>query len=195
LADFLNTYEDISVHLVFDDRFVELVSEGYDLAIRIGDLPDSSLRARKLADAQVKLIASPDYLEEHGEPITISDLSEHNLLHYSHLSSGNFWRLQSPGGQERQVRAVGRLTVNNGDALLSAAENGLGVAFLPDFIVDASIAKGRVVEIMDHARRAPLGVFAVYPPGRYTQPKLRAFIDFLAERMKAEDGDQAASRP
>jgi DNA-binding transcriptional LysR family regulator len=183
VADFLRKYEDISVHMVFDDRFVELVAEGYDLAIRIGDLPDSSLRARKLADTQVKLVASPAYLEAHGEPVTLAELSEHNLLHYSNLSSGNFWRLVSPSGLERQVRAVGRLTVNNGDALLSASEMGLGIAFLPDFIIDASLAEGRLVEIMDHARRPPLGIFAVYPQGRYTQPKLRAFIDFLADMM------------
>ncbi len=184
IAEFLKQYEDISVHLVFDDRFVELVAEGYDMAIRIGDLPDSTLRARKLADAQVKLIAAPAYLEAHGEPVTIADLSTHNLLHYSNLSSGNFWRLLTPTGQERQVRAVGRLTVNNGDALLTACESGLGIAFLPDFIVDASLERGAVVELMEHARRPPLGIFAVYPQGRYTQPKLRAFIDFLAEMMK-----------
>lgn len=184
VAEFLRRYPDISVHMVLDDRFVELVAEGYDLAIRIGELPDSTLRARKLSDSQARLVASPGYLAERGEPTTLQELSDHQLLHYSNQSSGNFWRLQGPGGQERQVRAVGRLTVNNGDALRTAAIDGLGVAFLPDFIIGDALETGALKEVLPDTRRAPLGVFAVYPEGRFPQPKLRAFIDFLVESLK-----------
>lgn len=185
VTGFLKSFPDISVHMVLDDRFVELVAEGYDLAIRIGDLPDSSLRARKLTDAQVHLVASPDYLARNGAPESIQALSEHNLLHYSNLSSGNYWRLQANGGQERQVRAVGRLTVNNGDALRDAAVDGLGIAFLPDFIIDGELERGELLELLPESRRPPMGVYAVYPQGRFPQPKLRAFIDHLVESFKS----------
>ena len=90
LASFLNKHPDISARLEFDDRMVELVSEGFDVAIRIGDLPDSSLKARKVAETEVNLIASPKYIERHGAPQSLDDLSKHELLHYSHLSSGNY---------------------------------------------------------------------------------------------------------
>lgn len=186
VAGFLKTYPDISVHMSLDDRFVELVAEGYDLAIRIGELPDSTLRARKLGEVSLHMVASPDYLARHGTPEDISDLSEHNLLHYSNLSSGNFWRLMGPGGKERQVRAVGRLTVNNGDALFRAAVDGLGIANAPDFILGDALETGALVEVLPETRRPPLGVYAVYPQGRFPQPKLRAFIDHLVEGLKPE---------
>ena len=102
--------------MVLDDRFVELVAEGFDLAIRIGVLEDSSLKASKLAETRRLLAASPGYLAEAGTPRSVDDLSEHRLLHYSNLATGNFWRLRGPGGEERQIRVGGRLTVNNGEA-------------------------------------------------------------------------------
>ncbi len=185
VSDFLARYPEIAVHMVLDDRRVELVAEGFDLAIRIGDLPDSSLRARKLADANLHIVASAAYLAQHGEPRSVHDLADHNLLHYSNLSSGNYWRLPGPGGQERQVRAVGRLTVNNGDALRQAAVDGLGIAMLPDFIVADLIETGALTEILAEFRRPPMGIYAVYPDGRYPQPKLRAFIDHMVEALKA----------
>ncbi len=184
VAEFLKTYEDISVHMVLDDRFVELVAEGFDLAIRIGELPDSSLRARRLGDVSSVLVASPDYVAAHGRPEKWQDLAGHNLLHYSNLSSGNYWRLTGADGEERQVRAVGRLTVNNGDALVLAAEAGLGIAYSPDFILGDALRAGRLVELLPNARRPVLGIYAVYPQGRYPQPKLRVFIDFLVDWMK-----------
>ncbi|MEO1688645.1 MAG: substrate binding domain-containing protein, partial [Pseudomonadota bacterium] len=152
--------------------------------IRVGELPDSSLRARKLQDTPLHLAASPAYLAERGAPQSIADLAAHELLHYSNLSSGNYWRLLGPGGQERQVRAVGRLTVNNGDALRRAAIDGQGIALLPDFIIDDAFATGELVEVLPEARRPPMGVFAIYPQGRFPQPKLRVFIDHLVEALK-----------
>lgn len=184
VSAFLKTYPDISVHMVLDDRFVELVAEGYDVAIRVGELADSTLRARRLADVTLHMAASPAYLAAHGAPQTIQDLPEHELLHYSNQSSGNFWRLNGPNGEERQIRAVGRLTVNNGDALMQAALDGVGIVLIPDFIMGDALETGKLVEVLPEARRAPIGIFAVYPPGRFPQPKLRAFIDCLAEEFK-----------
>ena len=189
VADFLHAYPDVSARVTFDDRFVELVSEGYDAAIRIGSLPDSSLMAKKLTDSAMTLIASPEYLTRRGAPKSVEALADHDLLHYSNLSSGNLWKLSGPGGAERQIRATGRLTFNNGDALLCAAERGLGIALSPAFISAGSVREGRVVEVLPEARPQPVGVWAVHPAGRFLQPKLRVFIDFLVERFKGSGPD------
>ena len=184
VSAFLNEYPEVSARVTLDDRFVELVAEGYDVAIRVGALPDSSLMAKKLGESAMLLIASPRYLARRGAPQTVEDLAAHELLHYSNLSSGNVWKLSGPHGEERQVRAMGRLTLNNGDALLRAAEDGLGVVLSPAFICADALRAGRVVEVVPKARPAPVGIWAVYPSGRFLQPKLRAFIDFLAERFR-----------
>ena len=189
VADFLCAYTQVDVHMVLDDRFVELVAEGYDVAIRIGTLADSSLKAKKLAEARSVIAAAPGYLAENGTPRTIDDLAGHRLLHYSHLSTGNFWRLRGPSGEERQIRVGGRLTVNNGEALMKAAEAGLGISQIPSFMLGDAITTGRLVEVL--ADRPPdiLGIYAVHPQGRFPQPKLRAFIDFMADRFKGKGPD------
>ncbi len=184
VADFLHEFPEVSARVTLDDRFVELVSEGYDMAVRVGALPDSSLMAKKLTDSAMMLVAAPAYLQARGAPKSVEALAEHDLLHYSNLSSGNVWKLTGPGGAERQVRATGRLTFNNGDALLCAAEHGLGIALSPAFICAEAVRAGRVVELLPEARPAPVGVWAVHPAGRFLQPKLRVFIDFLAERFR-----------
>ena len=186
VADFIAEHAEIRVHMTLDDRFVELISEGFDLAIRIGALEDSSLKARKIGEMQYRLIASPGYLRRRGEPKTVDELSHHELLHYSYLASGRSWRLMNDSGVERQIRASGPLTVNNGSALLTAVERGLGVSLAPDFICEESLAAGRVRQILPNATLSPLGIWAVTPPGRFMQPKVRAFIDFLANRLKNE---------
>ena len=186
VADFLLEYPDVTVQMTLDDRFVELVSEGFDLAIRIGELPDSSLRARKLGQGMGLLVASPSYLKKHGTPKTIDDLSDHELLHYSNLASGNFWKLQTRTGQERQVRAGGKLTANNGEALLKAVEAGLGISQVPSFILRDSIKMGRTVQVLPDLPTRPLTSYAVYPPGRFPQPKVRAFIEHMAVHFKKQ---------
>lgn len=184
VGEFLAEYPDVSVNMVLDDRFVELVAEGFDVAIRIGLLEDSSLRARKLAESSSQIVASPGYLETHGTPTCIEDLSDHTLLHYTNLATGNFWRLKTKSGDERHVRVGGRLTANNGESLRRAAESGIGIAMVPAFILGRAVEEGRLVPILQDVQLDLLGIYAVYPPGRFTQPKVRAFIDFLAERLK-----------
>lgn len=199
VAAFLRAYPQVDVNLVLDDRFVELVAEGFDVAIRVGTLVDSSLKARKLADTRIVMVAASDYLASAGTPRSLDDLNAHCLLHYSNLSTGNFWRLRSPSGEERQIRAGSRLTVNNGEALLRAAEAGLGIAMGPAFIVGAALAAGRVVEVLPERTPEILGIYAIHPEGRYAQPKLRAFIDFLADHFRnwsPDDwGDSVRSKP
>ncbi|MEO1611267.1 MAG: LysR family transcriptional regulator [Pseudomonadota bacterium] len=184
LASFLAEYQNVSAQLSFDDRRVEIVSEGFDLAIRIGELPDSSLRARKLAETELNLVASPAYLKRRGTPTTIEDLSDHELLHYSILSSGNSWRLIGQNGEERSVRVGGRLSVNNGDALNQAARDGIGISLAPNFICGEDLRSGALIEVLPERRPKPIGIYAIYPSGRYPQPKLRVFIDHLAEVLK-----------
>jgi DNA-binding transcriptional LysR family regulator len=185
VADFLKEYPEVSARVSLDDRFVELVAEGYDMALRVGTLPDSTLIAKKLAETALLLVASPDYLARAGTPRSVEALADHQLLHYANLSTGHSWKLRGPGGGERQVRAVGRLTINNGDALLDAVSQGLGIALSPAFICAEALRSGAVVEVLPEARPEPIGIWAVYPAGRYPQPKLRAFVDFLAERFKS----------
>ncbi|RMD48018.1 MAG: LysR family transcriptional regulator [Alphaproteobacteria bacterium] len=184
LASFLDRYPEISVNMVLNNRYVELISEGFDMAIRIGELQDSTLRARKLTEANLRVIGSPDYFAKYGKPKRIEDLSEHRLLHYSNQSSGNVWKLLSPTGELRQVRSSGWVTVNDGRSLLNAAEAGLGLAYLPSYLYYEKLSLGLIETALDHLPVRKVGIYAVYPPGRYTQPKLRAFIDFLAEHFK-----------
>ncbi|MBD3765793.1 MAG: LysR family transcriptional regulator [Rhodobacterales bacterium] len=183
LGDFLLEYPDITVNMVLNNRYVELISEGFDMAIRVGELEDSSLRARKLAETSKRMIGSPAYFQKFGRPQKIDDLNEHKLLHYSNHANGNVWKVISPSGERRQVRTAGWLTVNDGQSLLNAAISGLGIAFLPSFLFAEAMRAGQVEEAIPGLPVEVQGIYAVYPPGRFTQPKVRAFIDFLAKRF------------
>ena len=187
LGDFLSEFPDITVNMVLNNRYVGLISEGFDMAVRIGELEDSTLRARKLTETSKRMIASPQYLAKHGRPTKIDDLNDHKLLHYSNQASGNVWKLTAPSGEKRQVRTAGWLTVNDGQSLLNAAISGLGIAYLPSFLYAEAEAPGLVEEAIPDLPGETQGIYAVYPPGRFTQPKVRAFIDFLAHAF-AEKG-------
>ena len=182
LGEFLQEFPDITVNMVLNNRYVELISEGFDMAVRIGELEDSTLRARKLTETTKKMIASPGYFQHYGRPEKIDDLNEHKLLHYSNQANAAVWKLTAPSGEKRQVRTAGWLTVNDGQSLLNACISGLGIAYLPSFLYADSMAKGLVEEAIPDLPVEVQGIYAVYPPGRFTQPKVRAFIDFLARR-------------
>ena len=188
LSDFLRDYPEITVNMVLNNRYVELISEGFDMALRIGELEDSSLRARKLTETTKRMIASPAYLEKFGRPQKIDDLNTHKLLHYSNQSSGSMWKITAPSGEKRQVRTSGWLSVNDGQSLLNAAISGLGIAYLPSYLYSDAMAEGLVEDVMPSLPRETQGIYAVYPPGRFTQPKVRAFIDFLAEAFAEKEG-------
>lgn len=188
LGDFLQQYPEITVNMVLNNRFVELISEGFDMAIRVGELEDSTLRARKLTQTTKRMIGAPSYFEKYGRPQKIDDLNEHKLLHYSNQASGNVWKITAPSGEKRQIRTAGWLTVNDGQSLLNAAISGLGIAYLPSYLFKPAIDAGLVVDAIPELPEERLGIYAVYPPGRFTQPKVRAFIDFLVDSF-------AKSRP
>ncbi len=184
LGDFLHNFPDITVNMVLNNRYVELISEGFDMAIRVGELEDSSLRARKLTETTKRMIASPEYFARHGRPQKIDDLNDHKLLHYSNQAAGNVWKLTAPSGEKRQVRTAGSLTVNDGQSLLNAAIGGLGIAYLPSFLYADAVRDGLLEDAIPELPMELQGIYAVYPPGRYTQPKVRAFIDFLVEQFR-----------
>ncbi|PIE16069.1 MAG: LysR family transcriptional regulator [Rhodobacterales bacterium] len=190
LGDFLQEYPDITVNMVLNNRYVELISEGFDLAVRIGELEDSTLRARKLTETTKRMVGSPEYFKKYGRPSKIDDLNEHKLLHYSNMSNGSVWKLTAPSGEKRQVRTAGWLSVNDGQSLLNAAISGLGIAYLPSFLYADAMAKGLVQEAIPDLPGETQGIYAVYPPGRFTQPKVRAFIDFLAQAFAEKGPDR-----
>lgn len=181
LGEFLSQYPDITVNMVLNNRFVELISEGFDMAIRIGELEDSSLRARKLTESTRRMIGSPSYFQKFGRPMKIDDLNEHKLLHYSSQANGAVWKIKAPSGETRQVRTAGWLSVNDGQSLLNAAVAGLGIAYLPSFLYAEAMEQGLVEDAIPDLPIETQGIYAVYPPGRFTQPKVRAFIDFLVK--------------
>ena len=189
LGDFLHSYPDITVNMVLNNRYVELISEGFDLAIRVGELEDSSLRARKLCETNKRMIAAPGYFQQFGRPQKIDDLNEHKLLHYSNQASGNVWKVTAPSGEKRQVRTAGSLTVNDGQSLLNAAIGGLGIAYLPSFLYAEPLRQGLLEDVIPELPMEVQGIYAIYPPGRYTQPKVRAFIDFLVDQFRDKGSD------
>jgi len=191
LSRFLHQFPEIQINMVLNNRYVELISEGFDLAVRVGDLEDSTLRARRLSSTTRRMIASPNYLQAYGTPRRIDDLSDHKLLHYSNQASGNVWKVTSPSGEKRQVRTAGWLTVNDGQSLLNAAISGLGIAYLPSFLYADALNNGQIVEVLPDLPLEAMGIYAVYPPGRFTQPKVRAFIDFLVREFSEVDPNNA----
>jgi DNA-binding transcriptional LysR family regulator len=183
LAAFAARYPRVSVELGLNDRLVDLVEEGWDLAIRIGNLRDSSLVAKRLAPCRMIVCAAPSYLASHGTPRTAADLASHNCLGYT-LAQAGAARWQMGGASAIDVPVAGNLRANNGDALLAAALAGQGIIYQPSFIVAADLRAGRLLPItLDLAPSERLAVYAVYLQDRTPQAKVRAFIDFIAARF------------
>ena len=186
VSDFLTQYRDLGISLTLNDRFTDLIEEGFDVAIRISQAADSSLIARRLGGIRCVMTATPGYLERAGTPLKPQDLSEHQCLSYIYLASGLEWPMFGPNGAT-SVKVSGPLKANNGEVLLQAARRGLGIAFLPNFLVREEIAKGSLVTVLDQYRLPELSVYAVSPPNRFPARKVQAFISFLAERFESAD--------
>lgn len=173
-------YPDVRLEITLSDRKVDLVEEGYDVAIRISTLSDSSLVARRLADTRMILCAAPDYLAAHGKPQSPADLHDHAVIAYSYWSGGDEWRFDGPDGP-LQVRVSPWMHSNNGETCVRAAMAGHGLVLEPDFLVRRYLDAGDLVECMPDYRVQAPGIFAVYPTRRQVPPKVRALVDFLAE--------------
>jgi DNA-binding transcriptional LysR family regulator len=183
LAGFTREHPHVSLDLSFDDRYVNLVEEGFDVAIRIGRLADSSLVARKLAATRLVVCASPSYLAEHGEPEVPEDLAAHNCLLYSYLATANVWRFVAPDGREIPVAVGGNLRANNGIVEAEAAVAAMGILMTPTFYVGPLIRAGRLKRILTAYRMPEIGIHAVYPQREHVPPKVRVFVEFLAKRF------------
>ncbi len=183
LGAFLTAHPQVTVEMALTGPEAPVLGDGEDMAIRIGPLEDSSLRARKIARTRLRMVAAPGYFQRHGRPMRIDDLTEHLLLHRSSLASGNVWRLTAPSGERRQIRGTGQVTVDDGQALLNAAVAGLGIARLPGFLCVDALRMGQLEEALPDLPPEVLAIHALHPPGRFPQPKVRAFIDFLADRF------------
>lgn len=181
LSHFLHKFPDISIDMVLSNRFAELISEGFDMAIRISEFDDSTLRVWKLGETTKRMIASPSYFRKYGHPQKIDELNEHRLLHYSSQAGNAVWKLTTPSGEKREVRTAGGFSTNDGQSLLNAAITGLGIAYLPYFLYAQTMTDGLVEEAMPHLPAETLGIYAVSPPGRSTEPKVGAFIEFLVQ--------------
>jgi DNA-binding transcriptional LysR family regulator len=186
LPEFNRLHPDVSFDLGLADRFVDLIEEGWDLAIRIGRLKDSSLVARRLAPCRTVVCAAPSYLKEHGTPRTLEDLARHNCLGYTLPSAAgaNRWTFGTEG--EIVVPVQGNLRANNGDALLAAAVAGQGLIYQPTFIVRDSLREGALVQVLGAYATQEFGIHAVFPSGRQAPAKVRAFVEFLARRFAPE---------
>ncbi len=183
LPDFLALYPEVSVDVAMSDRFVDLVEEGFDVAVRIGEMQDTSLIARKLAPVRIAICASPDYLAAHGVPQKPADLAHHECIANSNLASSREWRFVDERGKKTSVSVRGRMNINNGDALRVAALKGLGIIALPTFIVGSDIHSGALVSLLEKYVPQNATINAVYPHARHLSPKVRAFVDFLAQRF------------
>lgn len=181
LPDFLERYPEISIELDLSDRTVDMLDEGYDMAVRIGVLADSSLIARSLGTSDMLTCCSPAYLARRGTPLEPADLTQHECLLYGHSKSVD-WVYQRAGQPER-IAVRGRYRVNNGELIRDAALAGLGVALLPTFILGQHLESGALVPILKDFQPPPLTIYALYPQHRQVSLLIRVFSNYLHERL------------
>lgn len=181
LARFAVAYPDIGLDVQFTDRIVNLVDEGFDAAIRVGNPTDQTLVGRKLGSARMLTVASPAYLAARGCPEQPADLAGHDCIIDTNFRDPHFW----PFADQQRARVAGRLAFSNATACLAAAEAGLGIAFLPDFVAAGCLEAGLVVQVMANAEPPAMSIHALYPGGRHLPAKVRVLIDFLLEAMRA----------
>jgi len=182
IDEYANQHPELKFELDFSDRHTDLIEEGFELAIRIRELQDSSYQAKRLALIRYALCASPEYLERMGTPKTFDDLSEHEFLQYG-MSKSSAIELIDKQGKKHQVAVNGKIKANNGDFLREMAVKGHGIAFLPTFITYQALISGELVPILQQYQLPTLNAYAVYPKNRFLSQRCRYLIDFIAERF------------
>ena len=180
---FLQQHPKVTLDVTLADRIIDLVDEGYDLAVRIAQLPASSLVSRKIASTRLVLCASPDYLRRHGEPSHPADIARHAVFTYTLLATGDTWNFEGPDGPV-EVKVTPRLRSNNGDTCCAAALQHQGIVLQPSFMVSHHLRAGALVEVLPQYRSLELGVYAVYASRRHVTPKVRVVIDFLVDAFR-----------
>ncbi|WP_308366024.1 MULTISPECIES: LysR substrate-binding domain-containing protein [unclassified Microbulbifer] len=176
--DFALRYPELQVEMHLTNQKLDLVAEGYDLAIRLGKLDDSSMMARRLASRTLYVCASPEYLSSRGEPHSLSELGRHNCL----PGTLDYWRFQE-GNRPRNIKVSGSIRCNSGWALVDAALKGIGIVQLPGYYVREHLGAGRLISLLEHYREADDGIWALYPHNRHLSPKVSLLLDYFSEYL------------
>ena len=182
---FVREHPQVSIHMDFSDRQVDMVEEGFDLALRIADLKDSSMQAKRICPSHYVLAASPDYILRHGSLKQPSDIINHDFLKYGVGSSAQ-WPIIDAKGKEQRFNVTAKITANNGDFLLQMARAGHGIVVLPTFIAWQALAAGELVQVLEDCTIPSLDAYVVYPQNRFLPKRSRALIDFMAKRFGDE---------
>ena len=181
---FMQRYPDVELEVALSDRVVDIVEEGYDMAIRISRAGSSTHAARKLSTSHNVVCASPAYLRAHGEPRVPADLRQHRCISYIYASSVGEWQFSDEQGQPHPVKISGALRTNNGDTARAAALAGAGIIWQPSFLIGADLRAGRLKQLLPGYRLPDTDILAVYPSRRHLSAKVRVMIDFLADAFK-----------
>jgi len=184
----LRRYPGIKLDITLSDRIVDIVEEGYDLAIRIAQLPSSSLVYRKLASTRILVCASPDYLERHGTPQHPEDLKDHMVMGYSYAPDKDEWHFDGPDGPV-SIKTNVRMHANNGDTCTAAALGGIGITRQPTFMLSEHLRSGKLVQLLPDYHCKELGIYVVYPSRTHLPAKVRATIDFLVHAFEEVNWD------
>lgn len=176
--DFVTQYPELEVQLVLSNQQIDLIDEGFDLAIRLGQLGDSSMIGKRLATRKQYVCAAPEYLSAFGAPHTLSELDRHNCL----SGTLDYWRFQEKG-KARNIRVKGNFSCNSGPVLVDAALKGVGIVQLPDYYVQEYINQGQLIEVLPNYREPDDAVWALYPQNRHLSPKVRMLVDYLAKEL------------
>jgi DNA-binding transcriptional LysR family regulator len=186
LSDFARAYPRIALDVNFSDRIVNLVDEGFDIAIRIGRPDDSAMIARKLCDMRLLVVAAPEFMAQSSTPATPEALGAMASIIDTNFREPNRWPFRNTRGEAFSAPVQGRLRFSNAEACLNAAEAGLGLACVPSFVAADALRAGRVVRVLQAFEAEPLALYALYPHSRHLAAKLRRLVDFLAERFKGK---------
>ncbi|WP_437927334.1 LysR family transcriptional regulator [Sorangium sp. So ce291] len=184
LRKYLEAWPDIQVEVSFTDRLADIVEEGFDLAVRIGEAPpDTRLVSRVVARYKAMLCASPSYIAERGEPLSLDELAGHDCLIFSSRNRRQSWRFVGDDGAWVKAQGRSRLRLDSGEALRDAAVAGLGIAFLPDFLVAEDLAAGRLQQVLPGLEAEEVKIVTIYPTRRLLEPRVRRFIDLMVEEL------------
>jgi len=194
LGEFQAQYPDIKLRVTLNNRYIDLIEEGVDVAVRLGNLNDSSLIARRLAGAQFSVVGSPDYFKKFGQPKRLDDLVNHNCLAFTHQDTRLVrpWRFVQSGVDKTLIPA-GSMSFSDGAAVYDAACAGYGVAQLQDYFVDTAVANGTLVSVLNRLKPKVEPIWLVYPQTQHLTPKVRVFVDFMAARFRSPRAHAAAN--
>lgn len=183
LPDFLNDYPELTAEIELNDRMVDVVAEGFDVVIRVGDLKDTSLVSRRISSSRGLTVAAPAYWERRGRPAHPSELTDHDCISYSYMPTPGSWEFYEPTGRKIRVKFAPRVRCNSAELESDLAVAGIGVTRLPAFACARELAEGRLEPVLEAYERPPLGIYAVFPHRQHLSAKVRAFVDFLVDRF------------